>query len=242
MIQDRLLDTRQSNTVHTGPLSAGQTITLPVDGDQPTTYAALRVTATAPTTGGYLTVYSGDAARPTISTVNFAAGQTVSNLVIVPVASDGSIKVYNSTGKTQVLVDLVGSFTDATIPSYAMGNPFTPTTPTRILDTRNGTGVAAGVLGTNKRLDLKVSGTGTVPAGATAVLVNLTATGASAGGYLTTYALGTPLHTNSTLNFTAGETVPTLALIPVSASGYISIYNYTGTTNVVADLEGYYAP
>ncbi|MFC1442705.1 PKD domain-containing protein [Streptacidiphilus sp. N1-10] len=242
MIQDRLLDTRQSNTVHTGPLSAGQTITLPVDGDQPTTYAALRVTATAPTTGGYLTVYSGDAARPTISTVNFAAGQTVSNLVIVPVASDGSIKVYNSTGKTQVLVDLVGSFTDATIPSYAMGNPFTPTTPTRILDTRNGTGVAAGVLGTNKRLDLKVSGTGTVPAGATAVLVNLTATGASAGGYLTTYALGTPLHTNSTLNFTAGETVPTLALIPVSASGYISIYNHTGTTNVVADLEGYYAP
>ena len=245
--QTRLLDTRKSNSVHTGPLAAGQTVTVPVANlvngvSTPAlnSYAVLRVTATAPTSGGYLTAYPSSIARPTVSTLNFTAGQTVSNLVTVPIGADGTINLYNSTGKTQVLVDLVGSFTPAT--DSLTGDPYTPTTPTRILDTRNGTGVTAGTLGAGKQLTLKIAGTGTVPADATAVLVNLTATGASTASYLTAYANGSTLPGTSTLNFTAGHTVPTLALIPIGTDGSIHIYNSAGTTNVIADLAGYYTP
>jgi hypothetical protein len=240
--QTRLLDTRQKNTYHTGPVASGQTITLPVAQHfaSNSTLAVLRVTATAPTSGGYLTAYAGNLARPAVSTLNFTPGQTVSNLVITPVGPDGTIKLYNSTGKTQVLVDLVGSFTPAT--DSLTGNPYTPTTPTRILDTRNGTGVTAGTLGAGKQLTLKVAGTSTVPTDATAVLVNLTATDASTASYLTAYPNGTTLPNTSTLNITTGHTVPTLTLIPIGTDGSIHIYNSAGTTNVIADLEGYYTP
>ncbi|MFC1438031.1 PKD domain-containing protein [Streptacidiphilus sp. N1-10] len=241
--QYRVLDTRISNRFHNGPIAAGQTINVPVattNVPSATSYAVLRVTATAPTTGGYLTAYTGGTARPAVSSLNFAAGQTVSNLVNVPVGADGTVNLYNSTGKTQAVIDLIGTFTTAT--DSLTGNPFIPTNPTRILDTRNGTGTPKGTLGSGKHLTLKVAGTTNVPAGATAVLVNLTTTGSSAGGYLTAYAAGDPNPGTSTLNFTTGQTTSTLTLIPVSSNGTISIYNYTGTTNVIADLEGYYTP
>ncbi len=39
---------------------------------------------------------------------NFVAGQTVPNLVVAKVGADGKVAVYNNTGSTHVVLDVVG--------------------------------------------------------------------------------------------------------------------------------------
>ncbi len=80
---------------------------------------ALNVTAVNPSAGGYLTVWPSTAPQPNASNVNFAAGQAVPNLVIVPVGTDGKIKIFNgSPGAVDVIVDVAGYYTSGT-PSAA---------------------------------------------------------------------------------------------------------------------------
>jgi hypothetical protein len=40
--------------------------------------------------------------------LNFTAGQTIPNLVIAKVGSNGQISIYNDTGTTHVIVDVLG--------------------------------------------------------------------------------------------------------------------------------------
>ncbi|MCU1394286.1 MAG: hypothetical protein JWM34_2714 [Ilumatobacteraceae bacterium] len=62
---------------------------------------SLNLTAVGPVAAGYVTVYPCGT-RPTASSLNAAAGQTVANAVITPVSADGSICIY-----AQSNVDLV---------------------------------------------------------------------------------------------------------------------------------------
>lgn len=72
----------------------------------------LNVTATDPTTVGFLTAYPDGEARPNASNLNFLAGQTVPNLAAVKV-SDRLIDVYNASGgSVDVVVDQEGYFID----------------------------------------------------------------------------------------------------------------------------------
>jgi hypothetical protein len=58
------------------------------------TAAVLNVTASNPTSAGYLEVYPGTTAPATAtSNVNFVAGETVPNLVTVPLSATGGISV-----------------------------------------------------------------------------------------------------------------------------------------------------
>jgi hypothetical protein len=70
--------------------------------------------------------------------------------------------------------------------------------------------------------------------------LNLTATNTTAAGFLTAWPSGTPRQTTSNLNFNAGQNVPNLVVVPVGANGMVSIYNFAGTTDVVADVVGWY--
>ncbi|MFE4515376.1 PKD domain-containing protein [Kitasatospora sp. NPDC056783] len=72
--------------------------------------AVLNVTATEPTADGFLAVYPGGTDRPDVSTVNFAAGQTVATHATVPVGGDGTISLYNHNGGTHAVVDSSGYF------------------------------------------------------------------------------------------------------------------------------------
>ena len=46
-----------------------------------------------------------------MSNLNFTAGQTVPNLVIVPVGADGKIRLYNgSPGTVQLIADIAGYY------------------------------------------------------------------------------------------------------------------------------------
>ena len=67
----------------------------------------LNVTATEPSADGFLTVYPCGTTPPTVSNVNFKAGDTRPNLVDVKLAADKSVCVTSNTS-THVIVDLLG--------------------------------------------------------------------------------------------------------------------------------------
>ena len=65
----------------------------------------LNVTVTQPTARGFLTVWPDGQGRPPVSNLNFSAGETIPNLVVVKVGSGGRVDFYNgSAGTVQVIV------------------------------------------------------------------------------------------------------------------------------------------
>jgi Tol biopolymer transport system component len=134
----RLLETRVGDGLVTtdgqqqgiGPVNADRTIELPVlnRGGVPAVgvgAVALNVTVTEPTGASFLTVYPTGQLKPTASNLNMTPGQTVSNMVIVPVGLNGRISLYNLNGTAQVVVDVLGWF-----PADAgSSSPTTTTTP-----------------------------------------------------------------------------------------------------------------
>ena len=74
----------------------------------PPTAVVLNVTVTNPTAPSYLTVWPDGAAQPLASDLNYVAGLTVPNLVVVKLGANGSIDLFNAAGTTDVVVDVVG--------------------------------------------------------------------------------------------------------------------------------------
>ena len=69
------------------------------------------MTVTAPTKAGFVTVSGGGTTRPTASSLNFVAAQTVPNLVVAPVGADGKVDLYNNSGGTvQLIADVSGYY------------------------------------------------------------------------------------------------------------------------------------
>jgi hypothetical protein len=123
------------------------------------------------------------------------------------------------------------------------GSTYFPVTPTRLLDTRTG----SGPLGPGASLDLAVVDVAGVPSsGVTAVVLNVTAVDATAqGSYLTVYPAGGSRPLASNLNVTAGTTSTNLVTVAVpplgNQAGVVTIYNNAGSVNVVADINGWYS-
>ena len=202
---------------------------------------SLNITATGTTADnfcGYVTVYPcGN--RPNASSINFVSGQTIPNAVIAPVSASGEVCFY-ARGTTDLIVDINGYFLS--------GAGFTPTTPTRIADTRSGSDqgvrtVTKTKVGGDTTLKVKFTDiAGLTPSsGVGAVSLNVTATGTTAdefGGYVTVYPCGA-LPNASNLNFVSGQTVPNAVIAPVSTSGEVCFYT-RGTTDLIVDLNGYF--
>lgn len=111
----RVLDTR-SGLGASGPVAAYSTIHVQITGSGgvPASGVAavvLNVTVTQPQGAGYLRVYPDGTAMPNASTLNFAAGQTVPNLVTVKLSPAGAIAITNSSGGTvQIVADVSGYY------------------------------------------------------------------------------------------------------------------------------------
>jgi len=115
--------------------------------------------------------------------------------------------------------------------------------PTRLLDTRDGTGTGGNTapLGAGASLDLKVTGAAGVPASHVgAVVLNVTATQPTASSFLTVWPTLTSRPLASNLNFPAGQTAPNLVVAKVGANGKISIFNDVGSVHVLADITGWF--
>ncbi len=115
---------------------------------------------------------------------------------------------------------------------------FTAVSPTRLLDTRDGTGNKPGA---NSTIDLAVTGVGGVPANATAVVLNVTGTEASANGFVTAYPTGEARPLASNNNLAVDGTKASLSTTKVGANGRVSIFVQNGA-HIVVDVLGYYAP
>lgn len=121
VVPARLMDTRAGQATVDGQASGGgafgggqtRTLTVVGRGGVPLTgvgAVALNVTVTGPVGNGFLTVYPSSVALPTASNVNFTTGQTIPNMVIVQVGTDGKISLTDQFGAANVVVDVVGWF------------------------------------------------------------------------------------------------------------------------------------
>ena len=239
----RVLDTRGNNGA-AGPVGALATVGVQVAGRggvpaSGVAAVAVNVTATTPTRSGYVTVYPSGSTRPSASSVNFDTGQTVPNLVIVPVGSNGKINLFNgSTGRIQLIADVQGYFLSG---SGTGTGGFKALNPQRILDTRSGLGgshrAAAKV-----ETKIHVEGAGGVPAsGVSAVVVNVTAVTPSTAGNLVAYPTGVPQPNASNLNFSLGHNRANLVIVPVDSFGWISLGNNSlGSVDELVDVAGYF--
>ena len=241
----RVLDTRKGTGAPVARVAAKATLHLGVlgQGGVPASGVAavvLNVTVAAPSGSGFVTAFPDGAPRPTVSNLNFVAGQTVPNLVVVPVGANGKVALYNgSGGSTDLLADVAGYYLSG-VPTDP--GAFVSVGPARVLDTRKGTGAPVARVAAKATLHLGVLGQGGVPAsGVAAVVLNVTVAAPSGSGFVTAFPDGAPRPTVSNLNFVAGQTVPNLVVVPVGANGKVALYNGSGgSTDLLADVAGYY--
>ncbi len=199
------------------------------------TAVALNVTVTEPDSGSYLLVYPSGETRPNASSINMERGQTVANMVIAKLGTNGMISIYNLAGNTHIVVDVLGCFVPAGSGHFvALG-------PARVLDTRDGTGTLITRRVGQVPLSLSVSGTAGIPStGVAAVLLNVTAVEPSADTFITVFPGGAALPNASNLNATAGQIVPNMVLARLGPDGDVQLFNFAGDVDLVVDVFGYF--
>ena len=209
----RVLDTRDGTGGPATPIgTVARTVQLGGAHGIPVgaTAVVLHLTATGSTAGSYLTAWPSGGPAPLAATSAFAVGETRNTTATVRLSPGGALDLRSSVGTTDVVADLVGWYDDGTMD----GDRFTPTEPTRIVDTRDGTGGHLGKVGT-AGVDIPVAGVAGIPADATAVVVNLAATEGTANTYVTAWPAGAPPPATACINLGVGETTSNLAVIPV---------------------------
>jgi YVTN family beta-propeller protein len=115
--------------------------------------------------------------------------------------------------------------------------------PCRAVDTRPSQGGMGPIQGGTSQ-NFAISGEGGCAALPSAAVYSMNVTVVpSTGtlGYLTVWPTGQPRPVASTLNSVDGRIKANAAIVPAGASGDISVYA-TDTTNVIVDVNGYFAP
>lgn len=230
----RVLDTRNAlGVATTSAIAAGGTVNVKIAGANglPSGISAIvaNVTVVAPQAAGHVTAWPGGSAMPTASNLNYVAGQTVPNQIVVGVGADGSVNLFIH-AQGHLLLDVTGYF-----PAGASAN-LTPQVPSRLLDTRFGVGTSGtGAVPANGvvRVHVPANAQGLYPA---AVALNLTSVAPAAAGFLTAFPCDTDRPNASNLNYVAGQTVAGLAVSKVSASGTVCIFT-PAATHIIADLS-----
>ena len=199
--------------------------------------AVLNVTATNTKSSGFFTVFPAGITQPTVSNLNFVAGQNVANLVTVPLSAAGAVSIYSSATTADVVVDVEGYYTSTpAVNGYGL---YDAVAPYRALGALGfGAPVAAAAT-----VPVTVTGTATgVPANASAVVLNVTAAHDSAASFLSVYPAPaiTTAPTFSNVNFAAGQAVGNRVIVPVGTGGVVEVYNHAGSADVDVDVVGYY--
>lgn len=202
------------------------------------TSVALNVTVDQPSSAGFLRVYPcGSTAGAEISTVNYRAGDSRPNSVVVPVDDRGRICV-RSLVAADVIVDYTGYFSEAD------GLDFVPLDPIRLFDSRStlrtmNETTAGQRVGAGQVVKLRIAGTRGVPATARAVSVNLTATQALSGSFLTAYPCGARPATSTVNVFPSQTAAANGAMVKLSADGDLCIYSLA-PVHLIVDINGAY--
>ncbi|MEY2445337.1 MAG: hypothetical protein QOE00_1917 [Ilumatobacteraceae bacterium] len=240
----RILDTRPGamQLGYSGDRpGVGATVDLKVGGNgvpaSGVSAVVLSLTATDAAGPGFVTIWPAGSPRPLASVLNAAAaGSTVSNQVTVPLGAGGKVSIFTQSG-THLVADIAGY--------YVGGDKFHSLIPTRVLDTRGGSGQMAYAGGKpvgGQTVSLPVLGRAGVPASGVAyVILNLTATDATAAGYVSAWPGGTERPQTSVLNLSdPGQTRANAVFAPVGADGTVALYSQSGT-HLVVDVSGWLA-
>ncbi|MEZ5297901.1 MAG: hypothetical protein R2697_16985 [Ilumatobacteraceae bacterium] len=208
---------------HTIPLSrflpAG--VVYPVEVPDDDGVPVLNVTAVAPAGPGHVTVFPCDRQVPTASNLNYAAGETVANLVMVRPDANGRV-CFVSHADTDLVVDTSGGTAGGFVPLDA---------PTRIRDTRTGVGGPIGRLLPGQAVEVQL------PAGVGPPVLNVTAVAPSGAGHVTAFPCDRDVPTASNLNYAAGETVANLVMVRPDADGRVCFVSHAAI-DLVVDLAG----
>lgn len=117
---------------------------------------------------------------------------------------------------------------------------YVPLDPSRVLDTRYGTGGYLGKVGPGGVVDVALAD---APAGAVAAVLTVTATGATATTNVRVYptpASGSAVPTVSNLNVVAGVTVANSVTTKLGSGATVRLRNEAGAVHLLADLAGFY--
>ncbi|MHB1720271.1 MAG: hypothetical protein ACYCTL_08320 [Acidimicrobiales bacterium] len=231
--------------------------------------AIMNFAVTDTTASSFLSVYPGST-RPEVSNLNWMAGETLSNNVVVGLSTSGTVTVYNNSGTANVVVDVEGWFSSSSSTSTGAGTGtgtgtgtlFTPLSPARMADTRcssssapsscasehmpsSNMGLAAPRGG--QSIGIGIAGNDGVPTSASAAVLNVTDVEPTSGNYLTVYPAGTSAPYASNVNWSPEnpyDIVPNAVYAALGSGGAVDVLNGSGSggiTNVVVDLFGYFS-
>ena len=242
----RVVDTRTGGTMEPpglGPpsLMAQQARDLPVLSEspclqglpnQPVAYSFNVTVVPSPVgqTLDFLTVWPSNEPRPTVSTLNNPTATVVANAAIVPAAPNGDISVfaYNS---TDLIIDVNGYF------ASAGGLSYYPLAPCRVYDSRSNNGPPF----SGERTVNVAGSTCAPPANAASYVFNATVVPVPTLGFLTLWADGQMQPGVSTLNAYDGFVTSNMAIVP-NSDGSSDAFAGDGTTHLIMDIIGYFAP
>jgi hypothetical protein len=232
----RILDTRDTALGPGTSLSDDSVLELAVAGEYgvplTATSVTLNVTVTQPVQPGFVTVFPCGDEVPTASNVNYATGQTVPNLVTVPLSADGTVCFY-TLGETHLIADLAAWY------GFGEADGVIAVDPVRTLDTRTGLGAAsAGAIPAGQFTRLQLGGAHGIPSDATAVVMNVTVTEPADLGFVTAWPCDRDRPVVSNVNFAPGETVPNLVTVRLAGDGSVCLYTHA-RAHLLADVSAY---
>ncbi|HQZ33283.1 MAG TPA: peptidoglycan-binding protein [Ilumatobacteraceae bacterium] len=228
-----------------GPVPAGTEVrnTTAAPGGAIATVA--NITAVGGAGTGYVTADACGTLIPgpqTRSTLNFAGGDTVANLAVVPsdVVDGGGVFCTYSPNGLHEIIDVQGYFGMSSKESLK----FVPQTPVRLVDSRGcWTDPVTLVERCGKRNAAGSIMRITAPAGASVAVVNLTAIDPQAAGYVSADACSNMTagpQPQSNLNAIVGAVVANMAMVPVADDGTFCVYVST-SMHVAVDVMGTFA-
>lgn len=231
----RVIDTREGPSPAT-PLTA-QTRVVPVAGTCGVPAEAkafsLNVTAVPLQPLSYLTIWPTGEAQPFASLLNSWSGSIVAAATLTKSGSNGAVSVF-TTDPTHIVIDVNGYFVESTADLV-----YYPLKPCRVLDSRVAGAPLMFPAGASRTVSMR--GVCGVPATAQAYSVNVTVVVPQALGFLTAWPTGANRPFVSTLNAPRGGMVANAAIVPAGTNGGIDVF-VTDNTEVVVDVNGYFAP
>lgn len=223
----RLVDTTRSDARFAAGESRSVEVVgvcgVPVDA----TSIAVSVTAIGPDDRGYVTVSPAGGARPVVSSLNYRAGGTITNLQLVRLGNAGRLAVFTRAA-TDITVDVRGYFAPPDGPVAA--GRFVPLTPRRLIDTRDS--------GRPDPLEpVRVSAD--VPVDAVAVAVSVATTDTVGAGSFSITASGADRVDSPVLTVDRAGSTRSASTIAAVDDGSFDVVSTAGD-HVIVDITGYF--
>ena len=195
---------------------------------------------------GNVTFYPNGKAKPEVSNLNYAAGQTISNSFTVGLGDSGAFDIF-AYSDVHLVIDVVGYYA----PPGEGGLYFHPLgKPVRKLETRPElfypgceTPRAKLQAGSTRTMQGRFTCDGvTIPAAAQALVGNLTAVNANGSGQATMFGgdlNSTPLA--NSLSYVSTQAIPNAFVTRLAADGNFKLF-VSQTTDMLVDVTGYFSP